>query len=110
MSANVTFSLSLSLSLSLFLSWCYALYWTTACAFAPAGHPEIVRKQSAQVLSETVDEELVHHFYSILSSSFEAIHAFVSRIPSFMDLDKEDQESLFHSATLELFSLRFAHR
>lgn len=57
-----------------------------------------------------MDEELVHQFYSILSSSFEAIHSFAERIPSFLDLDKEDQETLFHTAALELFSLRFSQR
>ncbi|KAF8773474.1 putative nuclear hormone receptor HR38 like protein [Argiope bruennichi] len=35
---------------------------------------------------------------------------FADKVPGFADLTKEDQELLFHSACLELFSLRLAYR
>ncbi|RWS24913.1 nuclear receptor subfamily 4 group A member 2-like protein [Leptotrombidium deliense] len=54
--------------------------------------------------------ERIQQLYSLLVSSLETIKNFADRIPGFGDLDKEDQELLFHSACLELFSLRFAYR
>ena len=60
---------------------------------------------------ENIDEASIHSFYQVLSGSFDAIKVFCERIPCLADsLDKQDQETLFKDAVLELFSLRFAYR
>ncbi|GIY70076.1 probable nuclear hormone receptor HR38 [Caerostris extrusa] len=53
--------------------------------------------------------EQVQQFYDLLVSSIEVIRQFADKVPGFADLTKEDQELLFHSACLELFSLRLAY-
>ncbi|XP_054717299.1 nuclear receptor subfamily 4 group A member 2-like [Uloborus diversus] len=52
----------------------------------------------------------VQQFYELLVSSIEVIRQFADKIPGFADFHKDDQELLFHSASLELFSLRLAYR
>jgi nuclear receptor subfamily 4 group A protein 2 len=38
------------------------------------------------------------------------IRTFADKIPGFAELNRDDQELLFQSASLELFVLRLAHR
>ncbi|XP_035205813.1 probable nuclear hormone receptor HR38 isoform X2 [Stegodyphus dumicola] len=54
--------------------------------------------------------EQIQQFYDLLVSSIDVIRQFADKIPGFTDLNKDDQELLFHSASLELFSLRLAYR
>lgn len=60
--------------------------------------------------SSEVTTESIHHFYQIISSSIDTIKTFCEKIPGFSELDKSDQDLLFQSAVLELFTLRFAYR
>ncbi|XP_076040016.1 nuclear receptor subfamily 4 group A member 2-like isoform X3 [Oratosquilla oratoria] len=61
--------------------------------------------------AETPTEaEKVQQFYALLVSSIEVIRNFADKISGYQDLAKEDQELLFHSASLELFVLRLAYR
>ncbi|KAG8179528.1 hypothetical protein JTE90_025755 [Oedothorax gibbosus] len=54
--------------------------------------------------------EQVGQFYDLLVSSIDVIRQFADKVPGFGDLNKDDQELLFNSACLELFSLRLAYR
>lgn len=59
----------------------------------------------------SINEASIHSFYQVLSASLEQIRNFVDRVPGLTEtLEKPDQETLFQSAILELFSLRFAFR
>lgn len=52
----------------------------------------------------------IQQFYHLLTSSIDVIRNFADKLPGFAELDKEDQELLFQSASLELFVLRLAYR
>ncbi|KAI1292086.1 putative nuclear hormone receptor HR38 [Halotydeus destructor] len=56
-------------------------------------------------LSE-IAEQLITH----LTSSFDSIKNFTEKVPGFQDIGGDDQELLFQSAALELFSMRFAYQ
>lgn len=60
--------------------------------------------------SPSTEAEKVQQFYNLLTSSIDVIRLFAEKIPGFTDLDKDDQELLFQSASLELFVLRLAYR
>ncbi|XP_074643108.1 putative nuclear hormone receptor HR38 isoform X2 [Tubulanus polymorphus] len=60
--------------------------------------------------SPTSNSDVIKQFYDILISSLDVIRGWADRIPGFTDLCKEDQELLFNSASLELFTLRLAYR
>ncbi|XP_055951103.1 nuclear receptor subfamily 4 group A member 2-like isoform X3 [Argiope bruennichi] len=68
------------------------------------------QEPSSQKQETTTAAEQVQQFYDLLVSSIEVIRQFADKVPGFADLTKEDQELLFHSACLELFSLRLAYR
>ncbi|XP_059148107.1 nuclear receptor subfamily 4 group A member 2-like [Physella acuta] len=55
-------------------------------------------------------EDNVRAFYNILLQSMDVLRAWAEKIPGFTDLQKEDQELLFQSASLELFVLKAAYR
>jgi len=56
------------------------------------------------------EAEKIQQFYSLLTTSVDVIRTFADKIPGFLDLNRDDQELLFQSASLELFVLRLAHR
>jgi nuclear receptor subfamily 4 group A protein 2 len=56
------------------------------------------------------EAEKIQQFYSLLTTSVDVIRSFADKIPGFLDLNRDDQELLFQSASLELFVLRLAHR
>lgn len=60
--------------------------------------------------SPTTEAEKVQQFYNLLTSSIDVIRMFAEKIPGFVELDKDDQELLFQSASLEMFALRLAYR
>ncbi|GFQ66962.1 probable nuclear hormone receptor HR38 [Trichonephila clavata] len=68
------------------------------------------QEPSGQKQETATAAEQVQQFYDLLVSSIEVIRQFADKVPGFTDLVKEDQELLFHSACLELFSLRLAYR
>ncbi|RWS04166.1 nuclear receptor subfamily 4 group A member 2-like protein [Dinothrombium tinctorium] len=70
----------------------------------------LYKEMSLEGETSSSEAECVQQFYSLLVSSFDIIRTFAEKIPGFADLNKEDQELLFHSACFELFSLRFAYR
>ena len=55
-------------------------------------------------------EEKARQFYTILLESMEVTRTWAEKIPGFSEVCQEDQELLFHSASLELFVLRLAYR
>ncbi|XP_071039289.1 nuclear receptor subfamily 4 group A member 2 isoform X2 [Parasteatoda tepidariorum] len=65
---------------------------------------------TAQKQEPTTAADQVQQFYDLLVSSIEVIRQFADKVPGFVELNKDDQELLFHSASLELFSLRLAYR
>ncbi|XP_004931089.3 probable nuclear hormone receptor HR38 isoform X1 [Bombyx mori] len=56
------------------------------------------------------DLEVIHQFYSLLTTSIDMIKLFAEKVPGYGDLCPEDREQLFASARLELFVLRLAYR
>lgn len=56
------------------------------------------------------EAEKIQQFYSLLTTSVDVIRSFADKIPGFLELNRDDQELLFQSASLELFVLRLAHR
>lgn len=56
------------------------------------------------------EAEKIQQFYSLLTTSVDVIRTFADKIPGFAELNRDDQELLFQSASLELFVLRLAHR
>jgi len=56
------------------------------------------------------EAEKIQQFYSLLTTSVDVIRTFADKIPGFLDLNRDDQELLFQSASLELFVLRLAQR
>jgi len=56
------------------------------------------------------EAEKIQQFYNLLTTSVDVIRTFADKIPGFADLNRDDQELLFQSASLELFVLRLAHR
>lgn len=56
------------------------------------------------------EAEKIQQFYSLLTTSVDVIRTFADKIPGFVELNRDDQELLFQSASLELFVLRLAHR
>ncbi|XP_076328904.1 uncharacterized protein LOC143235043 isoform X2 [Tachypleus tridentatus] len=67
-------------------------------------------REPFEVDSQSTDAYQVQQFYNLLISSLDVIRMFAEKIPGFTDLDISDQELLFKSASLELFSLRLAYR
>lgn len=57
-----------------------------------------------------LDGQSASAFFSLLGSSLEAIQTFSEKVPGFLDLEKQDQELLYETASLELLALRFAYR
>lgn len=60
-----------------------------------------------QIVSEA---DKVQQFYNLLATSVDVIKYFAEKLPGFSELNSEDQELLFQSASLELFVLRLAYR
>ena len=56
------------------------------------------------------EAEKIQQFYNLLTTSVDVIRTFADKIPGFAELNKDDQDLLFQSASLELFVLRLAHR
>ncbi|XP_067002454.1 probable nuclear hormone receptor HR38 [Anabrus simplex] len=56
------------------------------------------------------EAEKIQQFYNLLTTSVDVIRTFADKMPGFTDLNRDDQELLFQSASLELFVLRLAHR
>uniref|UniRef100_W8C2E6 Probable nuclear hormone receptor HR38 n=1 Tax=Ceratitis capitata TaxID=7213 RepID=W8C2E6_CERCA len=56
------------------------------------------------------ESENVRQFYQILKNSIKSIEDFTYRIPGFRELNAEDRELLFQSASLEMFVLRLSYR
>uniref|UniRef100_A0A3B4BH24 Uncharacterized protein n=1 Tax=Periophthalmus magnuspinnatus TaxID=409849 RepID=A0A3B4BH24_9GOBI len=70
-------------------------------------NPQIKLKTSPPT---KVEPKHVQQFYTLLSSSLEAIRTWAQRIPGFTEFCLEDQELLLESAFVELFILRLAFR
>ncbi|XP_041374896.1 nuclear receptor subfamily 4 group A member 2-like [Gigantopelta aegis] len=60
--------------------------------------------------SQSCGDERISLFYELLVQSFDVLKGWAEKIPGFSELCKEDQDLLFHSASLELFVLRAAYR
>lgn len=69
-----------------------------------------IYKEPSDQESPSNPVETVQQFYNLLTSSIDVIRQFAEKIPGFTDLNRDDQELLFQSASLELFSLRLAYR
>ncbi|XP_021937734.1 probable nuclear hormone receptor HR38 isoform X4 [Zootermopsis nevadensis] len=78
--------------------------------------PDLANLDYSQYREPTPNEppmseaEKIQQFYSLLTTSVDVIRTFADKIPGFVELNRDDQELLFQSASLELFVLRLAHR
>ncbi|KAJ4441357.1 putative nuclear hormone receptor hr38, partial [Periplaneta americana] len=78
--------------------------------------PDLANLDYSQYREPTPNEPLmseaekIQQFYNLLTTSVDVIRTFADKIPGFTELNRDDQELLFQSASLELFVLRLAHR
>lgn len=60
--------------------------------------------------SDELGCEEIKTVFNVMASSMETIKSFVSKVPGFSELEKQDQDFLYLSSCLELFALRFAYQ
>ncbi|PSN48034.1 putative nuclear hormone receptor HR38 [Blattella germanica] len=78
--------------------------------------PDLANLDYSQYREPTPNEPLmseaekIQQFYNLLTTSVDVIRTFADKIPGFAELNRDDQDLLFQSASLELFVLRLAHR